>query len=152
MKALATALSIAAAPAAGLAEASTLTPAEARPNMAGSPETFTGSVNIAFLFPPTEPFEASAAEVTFLPGARSAWHSHPAGQMLVVTSGIGWVQERGAPKRIIRAGDVVWCSPGVEHWHGATDATAMSHIALQQAGEGGAVLWGDYVTDAEFLE
>lgn len=120
--------------------------------MAGSPETFTGTVNIAFLFPPRDPFAASAAEVTFLPGARSAWHSHPEGQMLVVTSGVGWVQDRGGEKRVMRAGDVIWCPPGAEHWHGATDATAVTHIALQQAGDGGAVLWGDHVTDADFRD
>lgn len=140
------------APTAGLAEGMTLTSAGDRPHMAGSLETFTGTVNIAFLFPPTDPFAASAATVTFLPGARSAWHNHPGGQMLVITEGTGWTQERGGEKHIMRAGDVVWCPPGVDHWHGATDQTAVSHIAVQQAGEGGAVIWGEHVTDAEYLD
>ncbi|AJY48168.1 (R)-mandelonitrile lyase [Martelella endophytica] len=120
-----------------------------RPGQVGSAEVFTGTSYVAPVFPP-EMGDVSAGEVTFLPGARSAWHTHPAGQMLVVTSGTGWVQERGQEKQIMSAGDVVWCPPDVEHWHGATDATSVTHYAIQQAVDGSAVVWGEHVTDEEY--
>ncbi len=88
--------------------------------------------------------------MTFAPGARSAWHSHPAGQVLVVTSGVGWVQERGGERRRIEAGDVVWTPPNVEHWHGATPENAMSHIAIQEAVDGSVVEWLEPVSDEEY--
>ncbi len=84
--------------------------------------------------------------------ARSAWHTHPAGQMLVVTKGTGWVQERGQDKEVIQAGDVVWCPPEVEHWHGATDTTALTHYAIQASEDGSAVNWGEKVTDEEYMQ
>lgn len=115
----------------------------------GSPDFFTGTAFVAPVFPP-EMGDVSAGEVTFLPGARSAWHTHPAGQMLIVTSGTGWVQERGQEKQVMQAGDVVWCPPDVEHWHGATDTTSVTHYAVQQAVDGSAVNWGTKVTDEEF--
>ena len=126
-----------------------ITRAEDRAGRVGSAETFTGTAYVAPVFPP-EMNEVSAGEVTFLPGARSAWHTHPAGQMLVVTKGTGWVQERGQAKQVMQAGDVVWCPPGVEHWHGATDKTAVTHYAIQGMVDGAAVAWGDKVSDAEY--
>ena len=92
-----------------------------------------------------------ASLVTFEPGARTAWHTHPLGQRLVVTSGCGWVQCQGGSKREIRAGDVVVCPPGEKHWHGATATTAMSHIAIQEALNGKVVDWIEKVTDEEYL-
>lgn len=122
---------------------------EDRAGQVGSSDTFTGTAYVAPVFPP-EMGDVSAGEVTFLPGARSAWHTHPAGQMLVVTSGTGWVQERGQEKQIMSAGDVVWCPPDVEHWHGATDTTSVTHYAIQQSVDGSAVVWGEHVTDEEY--
>lgn len=132
-----------------LAQSMTVTPTEDRPGQIGSAETFTGTVYVSPVFPP-DMADVSAGEVTFLPGARSAWHTHPAGQMLVVTHGTGWVQERGQEKLVMQAGDVVWCPPDVEHWHGATDETAVTHYAIQQSVDGSAVVWGDLVTDEEY--
>ncbi|MGR3783040.1 MAG: (R)-mandelonitrile lyase [Albimonas sp.] len=147
--ALASALLLA-APAAQ-AQSMTVTRAEDLGGRIGSPEHFTGTVYVAPVFGTPDPFRASAGQVTFLPGARSAWHTHPEGQMLVVTSGIGWVQERGQEKQVMRAGDVVWCPPGVEHWHGASAEAAVTHYAIQQVdASGSAVTWGAQVTDAEY--
>ncbi|WP_232830527.1 cupin domain-containing protein [Oceanicella sp. SM1341] len=139
---------IAAAPAA-FAQSMEITRAETRSAESGNPEYFTGTVVVAPVFAP-DMGSVSAGEVTFLPGARSAWHTHPAGQKLIVTSGIGWVQERGGEKIVMRPGDVVWCPPGVEHWHGATDTTPVTHYAVQQVVDGSAVTWGAHVTDEEF--
>lgn len=141
---------ILAAPAA-FAQSMEVTRSETLAGQIGSDKFFTGTAYVAPVFPP-KMNSVSAGHVTFLPGARSAWHTHPAGQMLVVTSGTGWVQERGQEKQIMRAGDVVWCPPDVEHWHGATDSTAVSHYAIQAAVDGSAVNWGDKVTDAEYGE
>ncbi|MDS9467484.1 cupin domain-containing protein [Paracoccus sp. MBLB3053] len=120
-----------------------------RPGMIGSADWFTGTAYVSPVFGP-EMNDVSAGEVTFLPGAHSAWHTHPAGQMLVVTHGTGWTQERGQEKQVIRAGDVVWCPPGVEHWHGATDTTSMTHYAIQASVDGSAVTWGEHVTEEEY--
>ena len=95
--------------------------------------------------------EPTDALVTFEPGARSAWHWHPLGQTLVVTSGCGWVQSEGQPKVEIRPGDVVWCPPKERHWHGATPTTAMTHIAIQEALEGKVVEWMEKVSDEQYL-
>src|SRR6266481_9503502 len=103
----------------------------------GPGDWFTGTVRIDPLFQANAPARAAGASVTFEPGARSAWHTHPLGQTLIVTSGVGWTQCRGEPKQEIRAGDVIWCPPGDKHWHGATSTTAMTHIAIQEhAGDG----------------
>lgn len=88
---------------------------------------------------------------TFLPGARSNWHSHPKGQTIVVTSGTGWTQEEGGARHSIHAGDVVWCPPDIKHWHGATDSTAMAHTVVQEPEDGSVVNWMEPVTDEEHL-
>lgn len=147
---LAATLLVALASPAALAQSLEITRAEDRAGAIGSDKTFSGTVYVAPVFPANEPFAVNAGEVTFMPGARSAWHTHPAGQMLVVTSGTGWVQERGQEKQIMRAGDVVWCPPGVEHWHGATDTTSVTHIAVQQFVDGEAVTWGELVADEDY--
>ena len=117
----------------------------------GPAEWFTGTVRLDQPFAGTEPARVSGAVVTFEPGARTAWHTHPLGQTLVVTAGLGWVQREGGDREEIRPGDVVWFSPGEKHWHGATAATAMTHIAIQERLEGKAVEWMEHVTDAQYL-
>ena len=121
-----------------------------RPSAIGAAANFTGSVRIDPLFDAIEPARASAGIVTFEPGARSAWHTHPLGQRLIVTAGLGWTQMEGGPIEELRPGDVVWCPPGVKHWHGAAPGTAMTHIAIQEAKDGKAVEWMEHVTDAEY--
>lgn len=125
-------------------------PNGSRPSTRGPAENFTGSVVVAPLFAPTAHTRASGGHVSFEPGARSAWHTHPAGQTLIVTSGVGWVQEWNGEKREIRPGDVVWTPPGVKHWHGATATTGMSHIAVQELVEGKNVEWMEKVGDEEY--
>lgn len=102
------------------------------------------------LFAPTEGLHASGGRVTFAPGADSAWHTHARGQLLATTDGIGWVQEAGGPKLEIRAGDVVWTPAGVKHWHGATATTSVTHIAIQEPGDGRAVDWLEPVTNEQY--
>ena len=97
-----------------------------------------------------QPGRVSAAQVTFEPGARTAWHTHPLGQTLIVTAGLGWVQREGGPVEEIRPGDVVWFPPGLKHWHGATHTTAMTHIAVQEALDGKAVDWLEHVTADQY--
>ena len=121
-----------------------------QPSAKGPAEYFTGSVRIDPLFQTPEPSRVSCALVTFEPGARSAWHWHPLGQTLVVTSGRGWVQSEGGPKVEIKPGDVVWCPPNERHWHGATPTTAMSHIAIQEALDGKVVEWMEKVSDEQY--
>ncbi|RYD49573.1 MAG: cupin domain-containing protein, partial [Verrucomicrobiaceae bacterium] len=116
----------------------------------GSSDNFTGRVHVERLFPATETSSVSGAYVTFEPGARSAWHTHPVGQRLVVTSGLGRTQEWGKSVQEIRPGDVVWCPPGVKHWHGAAPTTAMTHLALTGAVEGMSVTWLEKVTDDQY--
>lgn len=116
----------------------------------GDAQYFTGGARIAMLFAPHGPRDFSAASVAFEPGARTAWHSHPAGQTLVVTEGAGWVQTEGGERRRIEPGDVVWTPPGVRHWHGATRSTAMTHLALQSAVDGQVVDWQAHVDDATY--
>ena len=122
-----------------------------RPSVKGPPHCFTGPVRIDPLFDPAGPGRASAALVTFEPGARSAWHTHPLGQHLIVVSGCGWTRCEGGPKKEIHAGDVVFCNCGQKHWHGATDTTAMSHIAVQEWLDGSPVTWLELVSDADYL-
>jgi quercetin dioxygenase-like cupin family protein len=121
-----------------------------QPPRKGPAENFTGSVRIDPLFEAPEPAHVHANRVTFEPGARTAWHTHPLGQNLVVTSGLGWTQCWGGAKEEIRPGDVVWCKPGVKHWHGATRMTAVTHIAIQGTVNGKAVEWLEKVTDEEY--
>lgn len=121
-----------------------------RPAAEGAPETFTGSVRIEPLFDANEASAVSAARVTFAPGARTAWHTHPKGQRLIVTDGIGWTGEESGAVEEIRAGDVVWCPPGVTHWHGATPNASMTHIAIQETLNGKAVDWMEHVTDEQY--
>ncbi len=121
-----------------------------RPSGRGSGEFFTGAVRIDPLFEAPEPGRVRGASVTFEPGARTAWHTHPLGQTLIVTAGCGWAQREGGPVEEIRPGDVVWFAPGEKHWHGATATTAMTHIALQEALDGKAVEWMEHVSDEQY--
>jgi quercetin dioxygenase-like cupin family protein len=121
----------------------------ARPSSKGNADIFTGSVRIELLFQPNETDQTFGATVTFEPGARTAWHIHGAGQRLIVISGVGLTQAWGGSVVEIRPGDVVWCPPGVKHWHGASPTTAMSHIALTPTG-GDPVQWLERVTDDQY--
>jgi len=116
----------------------------------GPAEYFTGEVRVQFLFAAEETAAYSGAFVTFAPGARSAWHTHPAGQRLIVTDGAGLTQTWGGPIEEIRAGDVVWCPPGVKHWHGAAPTTAMTHMAIQEQHGGKVVDWMEKVGDEQY--
>jgi quercetin dioxygenase-like cupin family protein len=107
-------------------------------------------VQIQPLFEASELGRVRGASVTFEPGARTAWHTHPLGQTLIVTSGIGWVQQEGGPIEEIRPGDVVWFAPNEKHWHGATPTKSMTHIAIQEAVDGEVVNWLEHVTDKEY--
>jgi quercetin dioxygenase-like cupin family protein len=121
-----------------------------QPSAKGPPEYFTGSVRIDSRFQGSEPARISGACVTFEPGARTAWHTHPLGQTLIVTSGCGWAQCEGAPKEEIRPGDIIWFPAGEKHWHGATATTAMTHIAIAEALDGTSVDWMEKVSDAQY--
>jgi len=121
-----------------------------QPSGRGPAEWFTGSVRIDPLFPAKAPARAAGNAVTFEPSARTAWHTHPLGQVLIVTAGYGRVQREGGPLEEIRPGDVVWFEPGEKHWHGAAPTTAMTHIAIQEALDGRAVDWMEHVTDEEY--
>ena len=123
----------------------------ATPATPGPDAFFTGHVTVEMLFTSSEPSRVSGALVTFQPGARTAWHTHPLGQNLIVTSGVGWTQCEGGPKKEIRAGDVVSCGCGLRHWHGATNTNAMSHIAITEALDGSPVTWLEKVSDADYL-
>jgi quercetin dioxygenase-like cupin family protein len=121
-----------------------------QPSGKGSDEYFTGTVRIDHLFEATEPARVLGVSVTFEPGARTAWHTHPLGQTLIVTSGCGWVQSEGGPKVEIRPGDVVSCPPNEKHWHGATPTTAMTHIAIVEKLDGKTVEWMEKVSDEQY--
>jgi quercetin dioxygenase-like cupin family protein len=121
-----------------------------QPSGKGPSEWFTGTVRIDPLFGANEPARTSGASVTFEPGARTAWHTHPLGQTLIVTSGAGWVQRQGHLREDIYAGDVVQFPPGEKHWHGATATTAMTHIAIQEQLDGKAVEWMEKVSDEQY--
>jgi quercetin dioxygenase-like cupin family protein len=127
-----------------------ITRAGSKPSVRGPAEWFTGTVRIDPLFSAPAPARVGGAVVTFEPGARTAWHTHPLGQTLIVTSGVGWVQREGGPIDEIRPGDVVWFPPGEKHWHGATATTAMMHIAIQETLDGQAVDWLEHVTDEQY--
>ncbi|MBF7978330.1 MULTISPECIES: cupin domain-containing protein [Rahnella] len=116
----------------------------------GPAENLTGHVRVDPLFGADKDISASGAYVTFEPGARSAWHTHPAGQRLIVTSGVGLTQQEGQPVQIIRAGDVVSCPPGVKHWHGAAPGSAMTHLAVTGMVQGKSVEWMEKVTDEQY--
>lgn len=122
-----------------------------QPSVKGPEEYFTGNVRIDPLFSPVASGRVSGGMVTFEPGARSAWHTHPLGQHMVVISGLGWTQCAGGPKKEIRPGDVISCPCGSKHWHGATATTGMSHIAIQEALDGKVVEWMEKVSDEEYL-
>lgn len=121
------------------------------PSGKGPAEYFTGTVRIDAPFKTEAPARAGGATVTFEPGARTAWHTHPLGQTVIVISGLGRAQRAGGPVEEIRPGDVVWFEPGERHWHGAGPDTAMSHIAMQERQDGSAVTWAEHVTDADYL-
>ena len=121
-----------------------------RASAKGPADWFTGTVRIDPLFQAPEPARSAGNSVTFEPGARTAWHTHPLGQILIVTFGCGWVQREGGPVEKIHPGDVVWFSPGEKHWHGAMPTTAMSHIAIQEALNGKAVDWLEHVSDEQY--
>jgi quercetin dioxygenase-like cupin family protein len=127
-----------------------ITRAGSQPSGRGPAEYFTGSVRVDPMFPATAPSRMSGGLVTFEPGARSAWHTHPVGQVLVVTAGLGWVQREGGPVEEIRPGDVVWIEPGVKHWHGAAAATGMTHIALQEHVDGRVADWMEKVNNEQY--
>jgi len=116
----------------------------------GPADWFTGTFRIDPLFQANPPARAAGASVTFEPAARTAWHTHPLGQTLIVTSGLGWVQREGGPIEEIRPGDVVWFPPGLKHWHGASPTTAMTHIAIQEALDGKVVDWMEKVSDQQY--
>jgi quercetin dioxygenase-like cupin family protein len=121
-----------------------------RPSGKAPADYFTGNVRVDPLVEAPDPARVRGANVTFEPGARTAWHTHPLGQTLIVTSGLGWAQSEGGPVEEIRPGDVVWFAPGEKHWHGATATTGMTHIAIQEALDGKAVDWLEQVSDAQF--
>ena len=116
----------------------------------GPMDWFTGSVRVDPLFQAPAPARVGGSLVTFEPGARTAWHTHPLGQTLIVTAGCGWVQREGGPIEEIHPGDVVWFPPLEKHWHGATSTTAMSHIAIQESQDGKAVDWLEHVSDEQY--
>lgn len=116
----------------------------------GPPAMFVGTVRIDPLVSAPAPSRITASNVTFEPGARSMWHTHPLGQTLVVTTGTGWVQQEGGKKQIIKPGDVIWTPPGVKHWHGATSTTGMSHTAIQESLDGVNVQWLEPVSPSQY--
>ena len=124
--------------------------AGSQPSSQGPADYFTGSVRVDPLFRPSEPARASGAYVTFEPGARTAWHTHPCGQTLIVSAGVGRVRHWGGPVQEIRAGDVVSIPPGVKHWHGAAPGTGMTHIAIQEHQDGKTADWLEKVSDAHY--
>jgi quercetin dioxygenase-like cupin family protein len=123
-----------------------------QPSMPGPSEWFTGTVRIDPLFPATAPARMAAASVTFEPGARTAWHTHPLGQTLIVTAGRGWAQREGGPVEEIHPGDVVCFAPGEKHWHGASATTAMTHTAIQEQLDGKVVEWMEKVGDEDYRQ
>ena len=125
-------------------------PSGSQPSAKGPAEYFTGYVRVDPMFQATDPARASGASVTFEPGARSNWHTHPLGKTLIVTSGCGLVQSWGGSIRVIRPGDVISCPPGEKHWHGAMPTTGMTHIAIQEALHGKVVEWMEKVTDEQY--
>ncbi len=123
-----------------------------KPSVKGPSDWFTGTVRIDPMFDQAEPARVSGASVTFEPGARTAWHTHPLGQTLIITAGCGWVRREGGPREEVRPGDVIWFAPGEKHWHGATATTAMTHIAVQEKFNGSSVNWMEKVSDEQYLK
>jgi quercetin dioxygenase-like cupin family protein len=121
-----------------------------QPSAKGPSEWFTGTVRIDPLFQAADPARVAGASVTFEPGARTAWHTHPLGQTLVVVMGVGRVQRVGGAIEEVRPGDVIWFAPGEKHWHGASPTVAMTHIAIQERLDGNAVQWMEHVTDEQY--
>lgn len=124
--------------------------AGAQPSTKGPEAWFTGAVRVDPLFTAPDPARVAMALVTFEPGARTNWHTHPLGQTVIVTAGVGWAQREGGPVEEIRPGDVVWFPPGEKHWHGATAATGMSHLAIQERLDGKTVEWLEPVSEADY--
>ena len=149
MKAIA-ALCLVASLSAQADEAMTITRRGAQRSTKGPAEYFTGNVRIDPLYQPKAPARYSASYVSFDPGARSAWHTHPLGQTLIVTAGTGWVQQEGGMKQEVQPGDVIWTPPGVKHWHGASATNAMTHLAITESLDGKNVQWMEKVTDAQY--
>lgn len=145
-----TALAEAASPVEAKASGQQITRAGSQASASGPAANFTGQVRVDMVWPANDGINASGAMVTFEPGARSAWHTHPAGQRLVVVSGFGLTQEWGKPVQELRPGDVVWCPPGVKHWHGASPKTAMSHLAVTGTLDGKNVQWMEKVSDDQY--
>ncbi|HEX2172201.1 MAG TPA: cupin domain-containing protein [Dehalococcoidia bacterium] len=125
-------------------------PSGSSPSVIADPKNFSGQVVVDLLTPPTVETPASSGLVTFAPRSRTAWHSHPAGQMLIVTAGKGWVQREGQTRQEIKSGDVVWIPAGIKHWHGATDTNGMSHVAVTYIRDGKNADWMELVTDQEY--
>jgi quercetin dioxygenase-like cupin family protein len=121
-----------------------------QPSRKGPAEYFTGAVRVDPLFQAGDPARVSGGQVTFEPSARTAWHTHPLGQTLLITSGLGWVQHEGGPIEEVRPGDVVWFPAGLKHWHGATPTTAMTHIAITESRDGKNVDWMEKVSDEQY--
>lgn len=145
------ALSSAGASLADTAPSQLIRDAGSQASIAGPEQVFTGSARIDPLFPDTAEINASGAYVTFEPGARSAWHTHPKGQHIIVTQGAGLTQQWGQPIQTIKPGDVVWCPPGVKHWHGAAKNTAMTHLVVTGRDENGKnVTWMEKVSDEQY--
>lgn len=148
LAAMATAATLGATPA--VAEVIQISKNGSNPAALGTQEYFTGHVVVNSLFPATEFTHGTGGQVTFAPGARTAWHTHPAGQTLIVTSGTGWVEEEGKERTEIKPGDVVWIPAGVKHWHGATDTNGMTHIAISYMQDGTNVDWMEQVTPEQY--
>ena len=121
-----------------------------QPSAKGNSDWFTGTVRVDMPFAGTEPAAVAGAIVTFEPGARTAWHTHPLGQTLIVTAGLGWVQREGGAVEEIWPGDVIWFAPGEKHWHGGTPTTSVTHIAINERKDGKAVDWMEHVTDTQY--
>ena len=135
-------------PAAG--QSMVISPNGSRPTVTGPAANFTGNVLVEPYYAANEQTPQTGGHVVFAPGARSAWHTHPAGQLLIVTSGTGWIQEEGGRKREIKPGDVIWTPPGVKHWHGATATTSMGHTAISNVLGGKNVDWMEQVTEEQY--
>lgn len=129
-----------------------ITPSGSQSPAKGSTQSFAGTATIDLLFAARDPTHVSVGRVTFEPGARTAWHTHPAGQILIVTAGTGWIQQWGGKRRTIREGDVVWIPPGVKHWHGASATDSMTHIAIQEMLADRNVDWLEQVSDQQYRD
>jgi quercetin dioxygenase-like cupin family protein len=127
-----------------------ITPSGLQSPAKGSTQSFAGTATIDPLFAARDPTHVSVGRVTFEPGARTAWHTHPAGQILIVTAGTGWIQQWDGKRRTIREGDAVWIPPGVKHWHGASATVSMTHIAIQEMLAGRNVDWLEQVSDQQY--